>query len=254
MNYEDPKLRQMLAAEYALGTLDGAARQRFEALLRQDPALRHEVVFWETYLAQLGLDLSPVKPPPRVWSGLRARIGKPLPHTPGAKFPWWERINLWRAAFAVSSAVAVALLVVLLLIPAPNRPGTAPTSSTVVASRGKQEYVALIRDKQQTPLWLFTANMTAGTMSVHVMQGYNVPQGKSLELWILPAQKGKTPMPVSIIPRSGVYRGVMPPTMTQALKSAHTLAVSLEPKGGSPTGEPTGPVLFEAPLLAPQST
>lgn len=242
----------MLAAEYVLGTLDGAARQRFRRLLRQDPALRREVVFWETRFAQLGLDLSPVKPPARVWAGLRARIGKPLPQTPGAKFPWWERINLWRAAFAVSSAVAVALLVVLLLIPAPKRPGTAPPSP--YASEGSQEYMSLIRNRQHNPLWLFTANIKTGTMSVHVMRGYSVPQGKALELWILPAQKGKGPMPVGMIPKSGVHRGAMPRKMWDALKSAHTLAVSLEPAGGSPTGEPTGPVLFEAPILGSQNT
>jgi len=250
VNYADPKLRRMLAGEYALGTLDGGARRRFEALLRQDPDLRRELVFWETRLAQLGLDLSPVKPPPRVWARLRSRIAKPLPHTPGEKVPWWERINLWRAAFAVSSAVAVALLVVLLLIPAPKRPGAGPPQASPAAAN--QEYMAVIRDRHHDPLWLVTADMRSRTMSVRVMQGYKVPSGKSLELWIMPGKKNAKPMPMGLIPTGGVHRGAMPHKMAAGLKSAHELAVSLEPAGGSPTGEPTGPVLFTATLMAPQ--
>lgn len=250
MNYEQPQLRRMLAAEYVLGTLHGPARRRFEELLRHSATLRREVVFWETRLAQLGLDLSPVQPPPRVWAGLRARISKPLPRAPGDRVTWWDRINLWRAAFAVSSAVAVALLVVLLLIPAPRRPATGPYSVARSGHAAAHEMMALIEGKQNQPLWLFTANMKAGTMSVRVMQGYPVPQGKSLELWMVPAHKGAKPVPMGLIPRSGVYRGVMPAKMMHTLKSAQALAVSMEPAGGSPTGEPTGPVLFTASLFA----
>ena len=254
MNYEQPELRRMLAAEYALGTLDGAARRRFEALLRQDAALRQELVFWETRLAQLGLDLSPVQPPARVWAALRARIGKPLPRAPGDRVNWWDRINLWRAAFAVSSAVAVGLVVVLMLIPAPRRPAAGPYAATTAATRpASHEMMALIRNKQQAPMWLFTANMRSGTMSLRVMQNYPVPQGKGLELWMLPAHKGAQPVPMGMIPSSGVYTGSMPASMMHTLKHAPGLAVSVEPAGGSPTGEPTGPILFKAPLFTPRS-
>ncbi len=62
MKYSDPALRQILAAEYALGSLHGAARVRFERLLRDDAELRRLVQEWQDDLAPLA---SETRPSPR---------------------------------------------------------------------------------------------------------------------------------------------------------------------------------------------
>ncbi|MBV8062600.1 MAG: hypothetical protein JOY51_03345, partial [Nevskia sp.] len=74
MKYQDAKLRRMLAAEYVLGTLHGAARRRYERLARSDAALRAEQHFWEARLGRLALQIQPVPPAPTVWISLQRRI------------------------------------------------------------------------------------------------------------------------------------------------------------------------------------
>ena len=66
MKYDNLKLRQMLAAEYVLGTLRGRARRRFERLARGDIAIRTEIRFWESRLAGLAAGMEPKSPPPSV--------------------------------------------------------------------------------------------------------------------------------------------------------------------------------------------
>jgi anti-sigma-K factor RskA len=75
-----------------------------------------------------------------------------------------------------------------------------------------------------------------GALIVQPTASITVPTDKDLELWALP--KGETK------PRS---LGVLPPSgrqLTAELAPDTQLLVSLEPKGGSPTGQPTGPVLY----------
>ncbi len=119
MNYDRPELRQMLAAEYALGTLCGPARRRFETLLKTDRQLRAELVFWEARLAQLGLDLAPVAPDAKVWTaiqkGIKARVPDTPPPAPSRQGRWWHSLAFWRGAFVIAAAVDVALAVLLWL-------------------------------------------------------------------------------------------------------------------------------------------
>lgn len=244
MNYGNPQLRQMLAAEYALGTLQGPARRRFEVLLK-DPHLRAELVFWETRLAQLGLDLAPVVPDARVWAAIERRIAgkqtQPRDDAGEAHEPWWRSLNLWRGGFAVSAAVSVVLAIMLWVSPAPTPEPVA---------RPAMQYVSVIMSQENEPGWLFTADPDTRSMSLKAVPGHPaVPEGKDLELWMLPGG-GQPPVSMAIVPRSGTVTVDMPPEMVAALKGADGLAVSLEPQGGSPTGQPTGPVLYTARIMS----
>jgi anti-sigma-K factor RskA len=67
MRYADPDLRDRLAAEYALGTLRGPARRRFERLLSDDERLRDAAEDWELRLNLLGESAPAVEPPAHVW-------------------------------------------------------------------------------------------------------------------------------------------------------------------------------------------
>ena len=67
MNYRHPELRDRLASEYALGTLHGLARKRFERLMRDDADLRRSVAEWQERLMPMAQAIAPVNPPKRVW-------------------------------------------------------------------------------------------------------------------------------------------------------------------------------------------
>ncbi len=77
-----------------------------------------------------------------------------------------------------------------------------------------------------------------GALSVRPVSPETVPAGRDLELWSLPAG-AKVPHPLGVLPAAGLRlaAGAIPAGRVQIL-------VSLEPKGGSPTGLPTGPVLY----------
>jgi anti-sigma-K factor RskA len=84
-----------------------------------------------------------------------------------------------------------------------------------------------------------------------VVQAANLPPrpaGHDYELWALP--KDGNPVSLGVLPAEGTSTRVLTAMQKAALASSSQLAVSIEPTGGSPTGQPTGEVLFMAPLRA----
>jgi anti-sigma-K factor RskA len=225
MDYSRHELADRLAAEYAVGTLRGGARRRYEALLPAHPLLRRVLNDWQQRLMPLTLALPPVPPPPSVWSAIEARIaGRPAP-VESAAGGWWSRLAVWRglAAFATTAAVTFA---VLLSVPQPAQPPLVVVlSSTGGTTEGVQSFVASVSADGR-------ALVTKPLVNV------NLDSGRALELWSVPAQGA--PRSLGLIKPDGatvVQRG-------QLLDGTAALAVSLEPSGGSPTGAPTGPVLY----------
>jgi anti-sigma-K factor RskA len=229
MKYRDPQLRQKLAAEYVLGTLQGAARLRFERLLREDARLRSDVSTWETRLSPLLLKMgTPAMPPARVWAGIRRRL---FGAEAGANF--WERLSFWRPLALGSGALAAALLVYLSIgqfAPAPIAPPT---------------LAAILQDQKSQTVWLVSTSTSAGgtVISVKTLQPQPLPARQAFELWMI-AGDGK-PRSLGLIAPSGLTQLSVPKQLAPVLVQGVVLAVSLEPAGGSPSGSPTGPVLYQ---------
>lgn len=230
MNYRNPQLRDLLAGEYVLGTLHGAARRRFERLLRADPELQERVTQWENRLAPLSESLPPVVPGDHVWPRIAAAVAEPA-RTPVPGF--WQRLAVWRG-MAVGAALASVILAVLLLLPVLQPP---PTPG--------RDAVAVINDAEAQPLWLLRVDADRRVLEVEVLRRAALPAGKTHELWMLPGGE-QAPVSLGLLPeaRARTLRIDDP----QRLLAAAGLAVSLEPAGGSPTGAPTGPVLYQAAL------
>jgi anti-sigma-K factor RskA len=228
MRYDDPRLRDELAAQYALGTLRGRARRRFERLLERDAALRALAAGWEARLNALAEAAPAVAPPPGLWTAIERRLdaesqaGAGRPARPGL----WGSLAFWRGLGLAASAAAAALALVLLL--GAPRPPALP------------DHLAVLADAQARPVLVASIDGRTGRAVVTRIEDAPVPAGKDLELWqIGPGSPG---------PRSlGVIRGAATPVrlLQPATLDATALAVSLEPAGGSPTGAPTGPVLYQ---------
>lgn len=223
MNYRNPELRNKLAAEYVLGTLRGRARTRFERLMQQDRQLRDEVADWQTRMMPLADSLIPVKPRNRVWQEIRSSLG----------FETVSRWSLvfWRNLGVVSTAAAILMAVYIAVLPLRT---TAP------------DYVAVIADKQAKPIWLLSSSDTFLTVKSLIPR--TVIAGRSLELWLLP--DGGKPVSLGLLPLDGNKTATLPHAVAKLMVNSHTVAVSLEPAGGSPTGQPTGPILYQAPMAA----
>ena len=230
MRYRDEQLRDALAAEYALGTLQGHARRRFERSLKDDPGLRELVARWQGRLAPLDALAQPVRPPARVWRAIleRVRVG-------ARRQGVWASLGFWRAAALGSTAVALALAVLLALL-TPTR--HAPEMMVAVMS-GADARPAM------TVSWPMHQT-DKPKLRVRVLGHAEMASGTAWELWILPSGDEK-PVSLGLVGTEASQELSIAPRLVPLIDAASGLAMSVEPSGGSPTGLPTGPVMYKGP-------
>lgn len=228
MNYDHAELQMRLAAEYALGTLQGPARRRFERLLSQDQVLRQRVEAWQQRLTPWAAALRPAPVPAGVWTGIQQRLGHAAPATAGNG--WWR----WWAWG--STALAGALALVLLFRPAPPAPVAAPAAPVFTD-------LAVLSSSSKDPAWIVRVDAGRRTLQLSGLAARALPPGKALELWAIPAEGA--PLSLGVLPlHQGRAELALDAAHQARLHRATVLAISLEPTGGSPTGAPTGPVLY----------
>jgi anti-sigma-K factor RskA len=232
MRYDNPQLQDALAREYVLGTLRGRARARFANVIAASLPARRAVLGWEQRLAPLARAVPAVEPPPHVWANIEAAIGgRTRPKAPPSDSQGSRGAGWWPALAAGLAALAVLFGGLYL--------GQQPQLD-------QPRYVSVIEDQATGPIWLlqaFTAELRVSTITPRPE-----PAGNSYELWMLP-DGGAPPVSLGLIPGVGTTALPLDAQALTVLAQTMTLAVSLEPAGGSPTGLPTGPVIFTAPLL-----
>ena len=221
----NPELRDRLAAEYVLGTLKGGARRRFEGWLHDDAALRQLVQDWRLRIEPLA-ELSPSRAPRAgVWRNIEARLHLA---PPPKRWQLWHRdpLQWWRTLGLTGTAAAIALAVVLAMQQPPQQVDT---------------FAALTDERAQAAL-LVTADRRNGVIAVRLVGQTAVPDDRTLQLWAI-TQQG-TPRSLAVLDDRGSAQIAL---NERALGSdVALLAVSVEPKGGSPNpNAPTGPVLYK---------
>lgn len=220
-------LRQKLAAEYVLGTLKGGARRRFEGWMHNDADLRNITAQWQQRLAPMAEFAGDVQPPKSVWSGIERRLN--LRGLPASGWKSWfpENLAFWRGLGVVSTGLAAMLLVLVL-----SKSGVETPSI---------HYVATLQDDKAQNALVVTADTRNHALDVRVITSAQVAADKSLHLWAVP----KTGKPRSL----GVLadnRGRFELKDSAISADVVVLAVTLEPKGGSPDPNgPTGPILYK---------
>lgn len=230
MNLGHPERAEALAGEYVLGTLRGPARARFERLSRTERNLAEAVRRWEERLLPFADQVPPVVPPARVWQSIRARIrapgAPPLRASPGGGSGWWRAVAL--SSLALALVLAVALF---------RPPGEGAALVVVLAGADGK------------PVLVASTEGASSYLTVTAVAPVALAADRALELWMLPAQGNPRPLGLlTDLATRGVARVALPGRPEQALRDIPALAISLEPKGGSPTGLPTGPVLYKGPL------
>lgn len=231
MNLDRPELAERLAAEYVAGTLRGRARRRFEAMLPSHPELRRAVQDWQDRLLPLTAALDEVAPPARVWPYIEARLtdaggATVAPVWTGAGRGWWQNLAFWRGLAGVSSLVAL-VLALLLANPTPQAPVVVVLASTATDGGAPAQAG-------------FVASVSADGRAVATrpLMPVSLAAGRALELWAVPATGAPRSLGLISADGASVVRRRRLPDDTAAL------AVSLEPAAGSPTGAPTGPILY----------
>lgn len=219
------------AAEYALGTLPTEERAAFARACESDAALRVLVADWEARLAPLAAATPPVAPRPGLWAGIEARIGRKPRATNGAQVIRLERgMRRWRLAAIGAGALAAGLA---LWIAAGPRP----------AAEGSQ-YLAVVDRGGALPALIVRVDLGSGVVQVRSLAA-ETPPDRSLELWYVGA--GASPRSLGLVTDASA-RLPVPAALREGAEGG-SLAVSVEPKGGSPTGAPTGPVIYSGKLV-----
>jgi len=239
--------RNLLAAEYVLGVLDGAERDAVQRRADADSALSDAITEWENRLSPLAILVPSVAPPAALWNRIATSCGiSPLAaateagtaraaHPPRASL--MRRLNFWKSTTALGFGLAAALAIVVVIhqpsvpTPGPAAPGVPLAAAVLMAPQGS------------TPFWLASAGPD-NVVQFKPLQHIAVASGKDLELWGLPDGE-KVPKPLGLITADG--RTI---TLPSAMKAPMEIMVSLEQKGGSTTGLPQGPVLWQGHMSA----
>lgn len=242
-----------IAADYALGALDGAAMRTAELRVRRDPAFARAVAEWQETLSPLDEQTSEIAPAPALWTRIEQALSPAVPAAvvPAPARSLWASLGLWRAL--TGAATSVAAIAVALLV---SRPAMIPRS----APASTQTASAI---ESPTPGPLLTAAMSAtGTPAVLLNATFDPvrgaviltpasadrSRGKTPEMWLIIGKDA--PRSLGVIDLHGPLAHRIPDAYRSLMGQGATLAISLEPAGGSPTGAPTGPVIMTGKLAA----
>lgn len=223
-------------AEYVLGVLDAGARAAIEREMAADPNAAAEVARWQQHLLPLAEDVAPTAPPDHVWARVQRELGagqsaqrKAVPALRGG---WWNSLSLWRGFAFGAAAVAAAFIIAFIVVPrsrvAAPAPPVAYMASTITQIDGQVG-------------WTATMDLQHAHMVVVPAKPQSIPSGRAPELWLIPA--GQKPIAVGMIATNAPTTLKLDPALLAQLGPTAALAVSVEPPGGSPTGQPTGPVI-----------
>lgn len=255
---QHPELLDRLASAYALGSLRGGARRRFEAMAREQAAVRAAALIWQSRLSGL-TELQPqAEPSAVVWTRINnlvqgektaaaqqaARLQTGSGARPAGLPTWLRSLALWRTASAVGALASVVAITVAVGM-RQEMGGQIALLQTQMQAAPQIEYVAVLADAQSAASMLVTFDPKAKKLTLQRVGAYQEAGDRSLQLWALPPSGG--PRSLGVLGRDKLLR------LTAAEGDVHevpTLAISLEPKGGVPseTG-PTGPVLFKGALI-----
>jgi anti-sigma-K factor RskA len=219
---------EIISGEYVLGVLSEEDRRRVEARIASDPKFATQVRRWQTNLADFNDEYQDVRPPQAVYNKIEKRLfGGPESVSSGIWQSLWGSIAVWRTLTAAALVVAVGFGVSG-RIQLPWTPQ--PPAPLVAELTGMDSPISLVA----------TYDFSSGKLSV-TPAALKQEQPKSLELWLI--EDGKPPASLGVLPEDGHGDILINASLRDAFAAGKTIAMTVEPLGGSPTGKPTGPVI-----------
>ncbi|WP_136066562.1 anti-sigma factor [Modicisalibacter radicis] len=225
----DADALDMLAAEFVLGTLDARERASVARRRLNEPELEACIQAWEARLAPLGDEIESIAPSPDLLARIERRIDA-LDESPVSPqvVALRGRLKRWQWSTGLASLAALLLAAVLLFQPRP-----APDASS---------FVAVFQENDQQPAFLLAVDLENRQLSIRPVTAEPLPN-RSYQLWIKADPLGPKPRSVGVLNADlTIERSALRDYDPELLKQA-TFGISVEPEGGSPTGQPTGPAI-----------
>jgi anti-sigma-K factor RskA len=237
MNYLLPERLDRLAREYALGTLAGPARRRFERVLHHSRAAAMAVDVWRERLAVLELAAPPIQPPASNWRGIEQRVfgdatqparatGAPTASSPAPTL--WQTVRAWMTGRTLAGALSGILLCTVVMRWQPALFGVEPLVETVSPS-----YVGLIADANGKPVLVLSSRRHGRKLTMKLLQPLAVPAGQVAQLWALP-KDGAAPFPIGVLPSAGSAQSTLPETSEKLFANVSQVAISFSATAAKP--------------------
>ncbi len=271
--------REGLAAEYVLGTLDAAERAQADALLAADAEFAMVVRQWERRLGELNVMVAPVEPPAPVWGKIMASIAATSPAEP-MRLPdvaaprrrpeqgpsaeiidLTQRMRRWRGLTVMTGALAASIVAIVVareyrpdMLPADWRPKPQVVERVIekpvevvrevvreVPAARPAQFVAVFQKDEQSPAFVMSVDIDKRIVTVRQVAAERLAD-RTYQLWIA-TQPGAAPRSLGVLGNDDFTVRATLADYDPAVINNATFGISLEPLGGSPTGQPTGPVI-----------
>lgn len=230
----------MLAAEFVLGSLDSHERDSVARRRQNEPELDALILAWEERLAPLGDEVDAIAPGPELWARIEHQIealeatsnGQAATTAPASRtsqvLTLRKRLRFWQWSAGLASAAALMLIAVLV------------TQLSLTPER--RSFVAVFQQNDRQPAFLLSVDLSSRQLHVQPVTAEPL-SGKSYQLWIKEESLGPNPRSVGVLNDNlSLDPAALRDYDPELLKNA-TFGISIEPAGGSPTGQPTGPAI-----------
>lgn len=226
--------RDLLAAEHALRLLEADELARAQALALADPLFGEQVEAWQARLAPFAAELQGEHPDPALWTRIEQAISaSPLG---GNVIALQRRVKLWRAYGTGATAIAASLALVVGYQASRDAAAPEPVQQ---AQPAPMLVASLASDEADTALAVTYHEATSSLLVTPTrLQGM---EGRDHELWIIP--EGGKPISLGLVRGGSPSRHTISSEIAPHFRQRSSIALSVEPYGGSPTGQPTGPVI-----------
>ena len=224
-----------LAAEYVLGTLTLTERTAVAARRSREADLDRAIGAWEQRFSPLNEAVPSLAPPPAIRGMILSRIGRPREKQASRVVVDLKRsVSRWRAATLGASALAASLA------------GIIGYRETLKVDPPRS-FVAVLQKDAQSPAFLMTVDIATRSFTVRSVAA-EAQAGKSYELWLVHERLG-APKSLGLLSNVSLSTSQRLAAFAPGDIQGATYAVSVEPEGGSPTGLPTGPVVYAGKLV-----
>lgn len=226
----------VFAAQYVLGLLSSETQAAADRRLISDAAFAGQVAAWRERLAAFDHTAVEVQPTDALWVRIERDIDLPrqmmASSRPRLLHRFWTSLDALRVTAVAVSAAALAFAVVA---------AVSVQQAREIAAR-KPIYVAILIDDATRQAGAVINAFADGRAEMIPLTDIAVPEGRALEIWTL-WDRAVGPRSIALIDRARTT-----PLDLQKLPATSAdqlFEITLEPVGGSPTGRPTGPILFK---------
>jgi anti-sigma-K factor RskA len=267
---ERAQVETMMAVDKEFTAIVQAWEFRLGSLNQMVGSVEPRPIAWENIKAAIGQSSEPQAP-------LALPEAPPLPPSPstgpGAEEPAAQvarpaiiddsnvvhlasRLKRWRNVASFASAIAAALLVMLgLQVYQPDalpeairpKPRTQIVEVKTPPAPPSGQYVAVLQQDGNSPAFILTVDAATKNFTVRRV-GATPEPGKSFELWLI-SDRLAEPRSLGVIGTGDFTARPVPSSYDASTINAATFAVTVEPAGGSPTGQPTSPPIFSGKLI-----